>query len=137
MTEILDQKTNKLLNELKEYSPETYAHSINVAKLCERIAKDMKFDEEKLESLHYASILHDIGKLKIPTDILHKPTKLTPDEFEIIKQHSKYTKDILTENDFPQDIITIAYHHHEKLNGKGYPRHIEGKDLTLIQRILS
>jgi len=137
MKDNLDQKTNRLLQELKDYSPETYLHSINVAKICDGIAEKMGLDENRANTLHYSSLLHDIGKIKIPLEILHKPEKLTPEEFEIVKNHVIYTKDILTENDFPQEIIAQAFHHHEKLDGSGYSEHITKDDLSIEDRILA
>jgi response regulator RpfG family c-di-GMP phosphodiesterase len=100
--------------------------------------------EEYIEDIYHSSILHDIGKVGIPDAILLKPGKLTPDEFEIIKRHSTLGGDILTDIEAGiegQTFLTlgkeIAYYHHEKWDGTGYPKGLKGEQIPLSARIVA
>jgi HD-GYP domain-containing protein (c-di-GMP phosphodiesterase class II) len=97
----------------------------------------MKYDEEKCIKMKIAGLLHDIGKLSIPIEILDKNGKLTPEEFDIIKSHVYYTRIILDKIEDIPDISEWASNHHEKLNGAGYPAGITGAELSEESRILA
>jgi len=81
--------------------------------------------------------LHDIGKIQIPSEILTKPTRLLPEEFSLIKLHSKSGYDVLKNIDFPWDIANFVLQHHEKLDGSGYPQGLKGEEILLESRILT
>ena len=114
----------------------TAEHSKEIALLTYNVSKYLGYDEEKCLKMKIAALLHDIGKLAIPTKILDKPAPLTDEEFSIIKSHTYYTKLILDKIDNIQDISLWASSHHEKLNGEGYPRKLTEKDLPEECRII-
>ncbi len=119
--------------------PVTKGHSIRVMRYALRIGKEMRLSHEQLKVLEYASILHDIGKVGIPDNILLKPEKFTPEEYEIMKKHVNITKDILSTIQFPpeyKDVPTIAAMHHEFLDGSGYPEGLKGEEIPLLARII-
>ena len=123
-----------LVRPLDEY---TYAHSLNVSLLSIIIARWLKLDEEYLDELATAALLHDIGKTKIPEEIIAKPGKLTNIEFEIMKTHTIQGYRMI--KDMPNATKTImqgALMHHEKIDGTGYPIGIEDKDIPLTAKII-
>ncbi len=107
----------------------TTGHSVGVAERAREMARFYEFDEETTSRLVVAGLLHDIGKLIVPSEIINKNGKLTADEFDIIKRHVYYTKMVLGEIAGFEEIARIASNHHEKLNGKGY---IFGYDRTQL-----
>ncbi len=102
--------------------PYTAGHEKRVTEIACRIATDMGMNVDDLEGLRIASTLHDIGKIAVPFEILNKPGRLAPTEFEIIKAHPKTGFDILEPIDFPWSIAEIVLQHHERLDGSGYPQ---------------
>ena len=115
----------------------TCQHSSGLALNTVKIASIYGFDEHKTERLRIAGLLHDLGKLAIPNNILDKPGKLTKDEYSIIKSHTYYTKLILDKIDGIQDISDWASNHHETLRGTGYPEALNSSSLSLESRILA
>lgn len=115
----------------------TARHQKKVAYLACRIATKMKLDKERFEGLYIAAMLHDIGKIGIPSDILAKPDKLSEAEFELIKTHVQIAYDILSQISFPWPVADIVLQHHEKINGTGYPNGLTGKDILLEAKIIS
>jgi len=115
----------------------TKNHSLGVATKCYEMAKYYGFDDDKAIRFYFAGAFHDIGKLIINNDILEKPGKLTTEEFEHIKNHAAATKMILSSIDGIEDITRWASLHHEKLDGSGYIKGIDGKDLTFEDRLLA
>lgn len=115
----------------------TATHSSGVATIAEWLAKFIGFSEGECKMMKIAGYLHDLGKLAVPTEILEKPTKLTEDEFNIIKSHTYYTYRVL-ENIEELDTINMwASFHHERLDGSGYPFGIKGDDMPLGSRIMA
>jgi putative nucleotidyltransferase with HDIG domain len=114
----------------------TARHSREIAELAFRVAKHLQYPEEKCIKMKIAGLLHDIGKLSIPSRILDKEGSLTPEEFSIIKSHPYYTKIILDKIESIPDISDWASNHHEKLNGKGYPRSLKAEEISEESRIL-
>ena len=117
------------------YSSQTLYHSKVTAIISYKIARCMKIDKKQCSKIYVAGLSHDLGKVCIPLRILEKPDKLTDREYSTMKKHVEYTKMIL-ENKMDYDIIEIAYRHHERLDGSGYPNKVPGKCLTLDQKIL-
>lgn len=117
--------------------PYTAGHQRNVARLVCAIAEEMKLSKEIIEGLNIAALLHDIGKIYVPAEILNKPGKLTSLEFDIIKTHSQVGYDILKNIEFPWPVAKIVLQHHERLNGSGYPNGLKGKEIILESRILA
>ncbi|MCM8816272.1 MAG: PAS domain S-box protein [Candidatus Omnitrophica bacterium] len=117
--------------------PYTAGHQVRVANLAVAIAKEMGIPENKIRGLYFAGILHDIGKVNVPVEILVKPTRLTEDEFNIIKLHSIYGYEILNKIPFPWEVAKIVLQHHERLNGSGYPEGITEKEILQEAKIIA
>lgn len=125
----------ELLLKLKIHSPETYTHSLDVANKSIALASAFQIKCDELNTLYTASLLHDIGKLYIDRSLLHKKNA-TESECETIKLcHIIGTKAILGEY-FDADFVKLASHHHERLNSTGYPEHLGGRKLNILDRIL-
>lgn len=116
--------------------PYTVEHQQRVTHIAKAIGENMGLSPEKLEALHVAGSLHDLGKIAVPTEILSKPGKLTELEFAIIKSHPQVAYNILKPLNFPKEITRIIMQHHERLNGSGYPHGLEGKEIDLGAKIL-
>lgn len=108
----------------------------NVAKVAERIALYTGFSEVESERIYIAGLLHDIGKLAVPNEILLKPGRLSEEEFDIVKQHPYYSYYILQQDEGFQDIAVWAGFHHETIDGKGYPFGLKPSEINLGSRIL-
>jgi PAS domain S-box-containing protein/putative nucleotidyltransferase with HDIG domain len=117
--------------------PYTSGHQRRVSDLARRIAQEMQLDHDIVECVRIAGILHDIGKISIPAEILSKPTALNDIEFSIIKQHPERAHEILKEIDFPWPIAEIVLQHHERLDGSGYPNGLRSGEILLEARILA
>jgi len=117
--------------------PYTAGHQRHVAQLSEIIAKEMKFSKNRIETLKTAALLHDIGKINIPSEILTKPTKLLPIEFSLIKEHPLNGYEMLKNIEFPGPVKEIALQHHERMDGSGYPNGLKGNEIMLEARILA
>jgi HD-GYP domain-containing protein (c-di-GMP phosphodiesterase class II) len=96
----------------------------------------MKLPQDKIEGIRIASLVHDIGKISLPAEILNKPTKLTEIEFNLIKDHSQTGYDILKSIEFSWPIAQIILQHHERLDGSGYPQGLKGEDILLEAKII-
>jgi PAS domain S-box-containing protein/putative nucleotidyltransferase with HDIG domain len=116
--------------------PYTAGHQRRVAELAYAIATSMGLPDGQREAVRMAAMIHDIGKINIPAEILTKPTQLTEPEFDIVKIHPKIAYDVLKKIVFPRPIAEIVLQHHERLNGSGYPRGLKGDDIMLEARIL-
>ena len=118
-------------------SKETGNHVKRVAEYSKILALKLGLSLEEAEMLKLASPMHDIGKVGIPDEILNKPGKLTPDEFEIMKTHAQMGYDMLKHSNKPilQAAAIVSKEHHEKYNGKGYPRGLKGEDIHIFARI--
>ena len=117
-------------------SPFTYRHSLGVAAAATAIAKTLGMPQQEVSTLRRAALLHDIGKLSVSNSILDKPGKLTDDEWSVVKQHPFYTYEILRRAPGFSEFALTAASHHEKLNGSGYFRGVNGDMLDLPSRIL-
>ena len=120
-------------------SKDTYTrgHSDNVTKYAVIIAKELKMDSRDIENINLAATLHDIGKIGVSDVILTKPAKLTREEYEEIKKHVTYSESILSHSHFLDDVRYIIRHHHERLDGTGYPDGLKGQQIPLSSRILA
>lgn len=117
--------------------PYTAGHQRRVALLAVAIAKEMQLGSEQIEGLHLASVVHDVGKIRVPAEILSKPGKLTELEFGLIKEHSQNGFEILKSIDFPWPIAQIVLQHHERLNGTGYPHGLKDEQILIEAKILT
>ena len=125
-----------LVYALESRDPYTTGHQSRSANLASAIATEMGLDQDKIEGIHMAGIVHDIGKITIPSEILIKPTKLTNIEFSLIKQHSLNGYEMLKNVESPWSLAEIVYQHHERMNGSGYPRNLKGDEILLESRIM-
>ena len=124
---------------LEAKDPYTAGHQQRVSQLATAIAKELNFSEDKIEGIRIASLIHDIGKIGLPTEILSKPIKLTDIEFiefSLIKEHPQIGYNILKSIDFSYPVAQIVLQHHERLNGSGYPNHLKGDKILLEARII-
>ena len=115
----------------------TQGHSERVAIYAKEFAKFLGLDEEAVEKVYIAGLLHDLGKIGIPDAILLKPGRLEKDEFEIVKMHSILSGEIVAKMDGFADLANIIRHHHEAYDGSGYPDGLKGKEIPLLSRILT
>jgi len=116
--------------------PYTSGHQQRVSQLATAIAKELNLSPDKIEGIRIASLIHDIGKLSVPTEILSKSTTLSDIEFSLIKEHSRIGYNILKSIDFSYPVANIVLQHHEKINGSGYPRGLKGNEILLEAKII-
>jgi PAS domain S-box-containing protein/putative nucleotidyltransferase with HDIG domain len=114
----------------------TAGHQQRVSDIAVSIAREMGIEKDRIIGIQWGAKLHDIGKIGTPAEILAKPTRLSDDEFNLIKQHARAGYDILKGIKFPWPIAEIAYQHHERLNGTGYPQGLKGDEICLEARIV-
>jgi PAS domain S-box-containing protein len=117
--------------------PYTGGHQQRVSQLSVAIATEMGLPEEEIIPIRYAALVHDVGKIKIPSSILIKPGKITETEMEMIKTHPFYGREILKTVKFPWPISEMIYQHHERLDGSGYPQGLKAPDIMQEARILA
>jgi len=119
------------------HDPYTNGHSTNVAKLSQEIAIEMGLSDENINDAYWSGMVHDLGKLLIPIEILNKEGPLTDAEFKIIKAHPSYGYEVLCHSDSLSNIANYVLHHHEKWDGTGYTDNLAGDDIPLVSQILS
>jgi putative two-component system response regulator len=117
--------------------PYTAGHQKRVADLACAIARDMLLSEDEIYGLRMASVIHDLGKITVPAEILSKPGQLSGLEYELIKSHVQAGYDILKQIDFPWPLADIILQHHERMDGSGYPNGLKEEEILLPARILS
>lgn len=136
--QLLSKKSIMLsLSGLRSIDNYTYEHSLNVCVLSLILGIDMNIERSKLSALGTGAIMHDIGKAYISEDILKKPGKLTPGEYEEIKKHTEYGYQMLLNSDISEEAAQIALNHHEKYDGTGYRKGLSGSDIPLFSRIVA
>ncbi|MFB3926499.1 MAG: PAS domain S-box protein [Syntrophales bacterium] len=117
--------------------PYTAGHQRQVDRLACAIAEEMGLSKDRIDGIHTAAVIHDIGKIYIPAEMLSKPGHLTEIEYDIMKTHPQVSYDILKRIDFPWPVANIVYQHHERFDGSGYPRGLKGDQILLEARILA
>jgi PAS domain S-box-containing protein/putative nucleotidyltransferase with HDIG domain len=132
----LKASIDSLASAIEMRDPYTAGHQERTTRLARAIAVEMDLPAESVEAIEIAGVIHDIGKLYVPAEILSKPTKLTELEYQLIKMHAQAGFTILSKIDFPWPIARIVHEHHELVNGSGYPQGLSGKDILLEARIL-
>lgn len=140
----LGQKTEDTENILTMFKslmdskdPTTRGHAGRVAEYVVQLGRAIGLSEAELVTLRKGGLLHDVGKLSIPDPILNKPGKFTPGEFEIMKTHPMLGCEICQNLSFLSDAIPLIKHHHEKLNGAGYPAQLKGSQISIMTRIVT
>ena len=117
--------------------PYTAGHQRQVDKLATAIAREMGLSEDRIKGIRTAALLHDIGKIYVPAEMLSRPGHLTESEYDIMKKHPQVSFDILSMIEFPWPVAEIVSQHHERLNGSGYPGGLKGAEILLEARILA
>ena len=115
----------------------TNGHSNRVAKYTAMLAKELGCDDETIERYYRIALLHDIGKIGVPSEVLNKNGKLTDEEFEIIKSHSSKGYEALKDISIMPELATGAGAHHERPDGKGYPNHLSGDEIPRVAQIIA
>ena len=126
-----------LANSIEANDEYTRGHCERVRNISMAIARAMELDTRETNNLEFASVLHDIGKIGIPREILHKERGLTFEEYETIKSHPRIGFDILAGVDFLKESSEMIYQHHERVNGGGYPRGLVGDEISLAAKVLT
>jgi len=133
----MEQTVAALAAIVEARDPYTAGHQRQVAELAVAMARELGFDESRVHSVFLASILHDIGKVTIPTELLTSPRALNPVETMLLQTHVEAGYDILKGIDFPWPIAEFVRQHHERLDGSGYPRGLKGDEIALEARIIA
>ncbi len=126
-----------LLHNIRELDDLTFTHSVNVGLICSIMGSWLDLTIEDIRVLTLCGLLHDIGKLTIPPEILLKPSKLTPEEYEIMKSHTTNGYSILLDKDLDPRVKNAAFMHHERCNGTGYPLKLTGSKISSFAKIVS
>ncbi len=116
--------------------PYLIGHHQRVSKLATAIAQEMKLPQDKIEGVRFASLVHNVGKVNLPTEIVSKPSKLVEVEFNLVKNHPRIGYEILKKVDFPWPIAEIVFQQYEKIDGSGYPRGLKGAEILIEAKIL-
>jgi putative nucleotidyltransferase with HDIG domain len=132
----LEETINALASAVETRDPYTAGHQERVAKLACAIAEKMGLPQNQIEGIRMASLIHDIGKINVPAEILSRPAQLKDSEFLLIREHPKIGYEILKNIDFPWPIAQIVLQHHERMLGNGYPDGISGENILLQSKII-
>ena len=123
------------LSEMRD--PYTTGHERRVAEIAFAIGAELGFDQDQLEGLRVAGLLHDVGKINIPAEILSKPGKLSAIEFKLVQGHAQAGFDVLGTMEWPWPVAQVALQHHERMDGSGYPQGLKGEAILLEARIMA
>lgn len=135
--EALNATVNSIAMIVENRDPYTTGHQKRVSILAEAIASEMGLAESQKDFIATAAIMHDIGKISIPSEILSKPSKLSDIEYDLIKTHSESGHNILKDIHFPWPVAQVILQHHERINGSGYPHNLKGNEILLEARIIA
>ena len=127
---------SRLLATVRGLDGDAHAHARRVQRYSVQLGRRLGLSSTDLEALESAALLHDVGKLFVPSDILNKPDRLTPVEFKEVKRHSAAGARIVARARFSSAVIAIVRHHHENWDGTGYPDRVAGRDIPIGARVL-
>jgi PAS domain S-box-containing protein/putative nucleotidyltransferase with HDIG domain len=133
----LEQTVYALATAVEMRDPYTAGHQRRVADLASAVAAELNLSRHRSRGVHMAGLIHDVGKIHIPAEILSKPTRLTDVEWNLIKTHPRIGHDILKSIEFPWPVARIVLQHHERIDGSGYPKGLSGEDILLEAKILA
>ena len=137
LREGLEQTIQAIAATVEMRDPYTAGHQKRVAELATAIAREMGLGKEQTEGIRFAAVIHDLGKVHVPAEILSKPGKLTDLEYQLIQTHPQAGYDIIKDVRFPWPIADIILQHHERLDGSGYPQGLTGNEILLEARIIA
>jgi PAS domain S-box-containing protein/putative nucleotidyltransferase with HDIG domain len=137
MRKSLAATVNAIAVTVERRDPYTAGHQHRVADLARSIATEIGLTSDQIEGVRMAAVIHDIGKISIPAEILSMPRKLTNTEFNLIKTHAESGYDIIKDIEFPWPVARIILEHHERMDGSGYPNGLTGENILMESRILS
>jgi putative nucleotidyltransferase with HDIG domain len=137
LNKIFSTTVNAMALAIEARDPYTAGHQRRVADLASNIASELKLSQKMIDGIRIAGLIHDIGKISIPAEILTKPGKLTTIEFNLIKSHPQSGYDILNPIEFPWPVAEIVHQHHEKLDGSGYPSGLTEKVILTEAKIIT
>jgi putative nucleotidyltransferase with HDIG domain len=133
----LEATVGAIANTVEMRDPYTSGHQQRVARLAVAMARQMALPEHQIQGLYLAGIIHDVGKINIPSEILNKPGKISKLEYQLIQGHAEAGYDIVKGVDFPWPIADMVRQHHERLDGSGYPQGLKGDQILPEARILA
>ena len=136
LQKIIEGIVDIIIQVVEMRDPYSAGHQQRVSKLATAIAQEMKLPQDKVEGVKIASLVHDVGKVNLPTEIVSKPSKLIEVEFNFVKNHPRTGYEILKKADFPWPIAEIVFQHQEKIDGSGYPRGLKGAEILIEAKIL-
>ncbi len=128
-----------LMQSLKIVDPLTFYHCCRVGELSRKLARDMSLTEYEQKLAEFSGLFHDVGKIVVPQSIIHKPAKLDPEEYDIMKKHPEFSEEIvrsLAHSEFFSNLIPAVRHHHERVDGRGYPDGLNGDQIPLLSRVI-
>jgi HD-GYP domain-containing protein (c-di-GMP phosphodiesterase class II) len=131
-----DDTVRSLITAIEAKDPYTRGHAERVSRLAEMTARAYGLSEERCKAIRYAALMHDVGKLGVLSSVLQKPGKLTAEEYEHMKIHPVRGVEIVSEIDLLEEAIVGVRHHHERMDGKGYPDGLVGEQIPLFARII-
>lgn len=137
LNSVIDETINAFVHAIHAADDSTAVHSQKVAEYAVAIAKELKLDADRIEHVRRAALLHDVGKLAVPREILNKAGPLDPDEWEIVRRHPEESERIVSRIHSLHMLLPAVRHHHERIDGRGYPDGIKGRDLPLEARIIA
>jgi putative nucleotidyltransferase with HDIG domain len=137
ITNIIDSNAPAMLSvsRLKTHDDYTFMHCVAVCALMIALAKKQNLDADLVKLAGLAGLLHDLGKAFMPLEVLNKPGRLTEQEFDVMKMHPQRGADILSSIGLPEEVIDVVLHHHEKIDGTGYPHALKEDQITLLSRM--
>jgi HD-GYP domain-containing protein (c-di-GMP phosphodiesterase class II) len=133
----VDGIVESLVGALTAKDPAIEGHLRSVSRLSGLIGREMRLSEEELRKLAIGGLLHDVGKIGIPDLVLHKPLRLTEEEYETIKRHPTLGVGIISPVEELAPVLPIINHHHERFDGKGYPDGLRGEEIPSLARIVA
>ena len=133
----LNDAINTMVKIVETRDPYTAGHQQRVADLATAIAREMKLEDARIDQLRTAAVIHDIGKMYVPSDILSKPGRISDIELSLIKTHARGGYDVVKNMDFPCNVAKAILQHHERLDGSGYPNGLKSEDTLLEAKILA
>lgn len=136
LSQTLHQTVSALSAAMAHRDLSTAGHEHRVSELSVAIGRELGFDENRLEGLGIAAMIHDVGQIQVPAEILTRPRRLSPEEFDLVRMHAEAGRDILRDIKFPWPVADIVHQHHENMDGSGYPRGLAGEDILPEARII-